>query len=251
MEKYDSIPSLAEQQTGMRVFTFLVVLAQIFGLAAVVLVAVWMDHFRLGFAWHDDVAKEFNYHPLFMIIGMVFLYGNAIIAYRIFRNDKKIYIKLLHAGLQGLVLIFTGVGLKAVFDSHNFNAHGPVKNLYSLHSWLGLAAVILFALQWVMGFVTFLLPWCGSGIRAFFKPIHVYFGTAIYLLAIATALTGMTEKAHFVLENNYQNSPPEGILINVLGLFLVALAMTVTFIVVNPNYKRQPLPEEETIQLTQ
>lgn len=251
MEKYDSIPSLGEQQSSMKVFTFLVVLAQVFGLTAVVLVAVWMGHFRQGFAWHDDVSKEFNYHPLFMIIGMVFLYGNAIIAYRIFRNDKKIYIKLLHAGLQALVLVFTGVGLKAVFDSHNLNHPVPIKNLYSIHSWLGLAATILFGIQWLLGFVTFLLPWCGNQVRAFFKPIHVYFGTAIYLLAIAAALTGMTEKANFVLGNDYQNLPPEGLVINILGLFLVALAMTVTFIVVNPNYRRQPLPEEETIQLTQ
>lgn len=37
-----------------------------------------MGHYRQGFAWHDNVAKEFNYHPLFMIIGMVFLYGNGM-----------------------------------------------------------------------------------------------------------------------------------------------------------------------------
>ena len=78
MEKYESIEGIDRQAKGtLRFFTGWVLIAQIFGLISVVMVAVWMGHFRGGFAWTDDPAREFNYHPLFMIIGMVFLYGNC------------------------------------------------------------------------------------------------------------------------------------------------------------------------------
>lgn len=52
--------------------------------------------------------------------------------------------KSLHAGLHLLAFIFTVVGLVAVF---RFHSHGKIAHLYSLHSWLGITTVILFASQ--------------------------------------------------------------------------------------------------------
>ena len=71
----DGEKDMSESQANLRPFAGWVILSQLFGLASVILVAVWMGHFRGGFAWQSNPSIEFNYHPLFMIIGMVYLYG--------------------------------------------------------------------------------------------------------------------------------------------------------------------------------
>lgn len=76
----------------------------------------------------------------------IFWYIAAILMYRVFRNDRKLYVKILHASLNVGALIFASVGLKAVFDSHDLKIP-PTPNLYSLHSWIGLSVVVLFVLQ--------------------------------------------------------------------------------------------------------
>lgn len=50
---------------------------EFFGGVLIVLVAVWLNHFRGGFAWNSDPGLEFNWHPLLMTIGLVFLYANG------------------------------------------------------------------------------------------------------------------------------------------------------------------------------
>jgi cytochrome b-561 len=99
---------------------------------------------------------------------LVFLFL-AILAYRVFRDVKKLRVKILHGSLLALSFIFASIGLKAVFDNHNFS-DPPKANLYSLHSWVGLTAVILFGMQWVCGFVCFLFPKLSEDIRKAYMP---------------------------------------------------------------------------------
>ena len=70
-----------------------------------------------------------------------------------------------------------------------------------LVGWLvGLVAGYLVSLapfQWVGGVVAFLKPGLPYDMRSRIMPLHVFFGLALYVIAIATAISGLTEKAIF------------------------------------------------------
>ena len=59
-------------------------------------------------------------------------------------GGDKLPWKLAHAGAMLLALVLAVVGLCAVFQNHATNHIPP---LYSLHSWVGICSVFLFATQ--------------------------------------------------------------------------------------------------------
>ena len=67
-----------------------------------------------------------------------------MIVFRVFRQERKFVVKLVHFVLQLVAFAIAVWGMKAVFDFHN---HMKYSNLYSLHSWCGLTTVILFGCQ--------------------------------------------------------------------------------------------------------
>lgn len=226
-------------------FVFIVSVAsiQVLGILAMVLTGVWMGKYLGGFAW-DGSDKEFNYHPLCMVISMVFLYSEAMIVYRVFRHENKLFVKLVHFGLQLVVFAIAVWGLKAVFDFHN---HNNIPNLYSLHSWCGLITVILFSSQLLVGFVSFLFPKLPDVPRAEYLKVHVFFGVLIFTLAVGTCLLGINEKLFFT--KVYAKLPAQAKLGNVLGLTLVVLAGIVVFVVTNSAFKRSNTEESERVSL--
>lgn len=116
--------------------------------------------------------------------------------YRVFRHERKKKLKLTHAIVNATALVFAVVALRAVFASH---AAENINNMYSLHSWMGIITVALFAFQWLCGLVAFLFPGLASHLRALYLPIHVNLGLVIFILACVTALLGMTEKVIFAM----------------------------------------------------
>lgn len=221
-------------------------IAQITGIMAVVLTGIWMGHFRDGFAWQSDPKKEFNWHPMLMVLGLIYLYGNGILMYRLFRNEKKRKLKLIHAGVMLSSFFFTVIALKAAFDSHNL-ADPPIPNLYSLHSWMGMTTVLLFSAQWVSGLVTFLFPGLASHLRAAYLPIHVSFGILIFVMACATSLTGITEKLLFSLKGEYGKRAPEGVMANWIGILIILFGTLIVYLATNIKFKRLERPEDSLL----
>ncbi|XP_051894590.1 transmembrane ascorbate-dependent reductase CYB561 isoform X2 [Pristis pectinata] len=224
---------------------WLVAGSQILGLASVIMTGVWLGHYHGGFAW-DRTPHQFNVHPLCMVLGMVFLYGDAILVYRTLRNEGKTTLKVLHAVIHLIALVVVIVGIAAVFDLHIAK---KVPNLYSLHSWCGLSIIILFCLQWVMGLAFFLFPGVTYSLRTIYYPYHVFFGLALFILSIGTCLTGITEVLLTSIRDTYSKFDPQGILANALGLVLVCFGLLVGYILTRSEWKLPVSSEEEALSL--
>jgi hypothetical protein len=60
----------------------------------------------------------------------------------------------------------------------------------SAHSWIGVSAVGLFALQWTFAVCIFANPWCSAAIRARLKSTHAAVGRACTVLTLVALSAG-------------------------------------------------------------
>ncbi|XP_040010099.1 cytochrome b ascorbate-dependent protein 3 isoform X2 [Xiphias gladius] len=239
-EKHE--PTNLSRMRSIVIFYICYLLCLCLGLACVVCVCLWNSQWRGGFAW-DRSDLQFNWHPVLMVTGLVVVYGAGAVLYRIplTWGQNKLPWKLLHAALMLIALVLSIVGLCAVFDNHNAK---NIPNLYSLHSWIGIAATALFAIQWVVGVAGFLLPCSPISLRKLLKPVHVWMGGIILVFSIAASISGINEKLFFVLKGAasgtqpYANLPPEALLGNSLGVLIVAFGLVVLKILSNHEWQR-------------
>jgi len=246
VEEDEYRPSIMELRVSNRPLFFIVfAIVQIPGILAIILMAHWNYTYKGGFAWTWDLenqGKSFNWHPLLMTIGLIYLYGNGALVYRVFPSpddSHKFKMKLVHGVTMLVAFLLTVVGLQAAFDSHNLNVKkdketgeivsAPKPNMYTLHSWVGLMAAILFAGQGLLGFLGFLFPKFSPDIRALLLPFHQFFGSAIFATAVAAALMGILEKSIWSIKT-YPQKSTEAVLVNTLGVLLILFAMGVTFL---------------------
>ncbi|XP_042251670.1 lysosomal membrane ascorbate-dependent ferrireductase CYB561A3-like [Thunnus maccoyii] len=236
---------------GASVFFYVTyVLCLCLGLLCVLCVICWSSRWRGGFSW-DGSALQFNWHPVLMVSGLVVLYGIAVVVYRVpftWKQRKHTW-KLVHAGLMLLSLLLSVLGLCAVFDFHR-SFHIP--NLYSLHSWVGICTVVMFAFQWVLGLAGFLFPYPPLWIRSALKPVHIWIGKAVLILSLTSCISGINEKLFLTLNGitgePYNSLPVETKFANSLGILIVAFGLMV-FGILSKNKWRRPETDNESVHL--
>lgn len=176
-------------------------LAELLLFATIFLWLYWAYQHDDGLAWQSDRKQQFNTHAALMLFGFIFLSGQAMLIHRSFQCCSKIYTKILHTILFVLATSAISLGLILAYTAQeNVGPNNkPIMHFYSLHAWCGLTTVALFVLQFVFGFVSFLILLCcdqaTSNYRAALLPIHKTFGLIIFSLAIATCLTGLLQTA--------------------------------------------------------
>uniref|UniRef100_A0A7C9CZF4 ascorbate ferrireductase (transmembrane) n=1 Tax=Opuntia streptacantha TaxID=393608 RepID=A0A7C9CZF4_OPUST len=213
---------------------------RLIGFIVAAIVFHWTVHYRGGLALvSENKDLIFNVHPLLMIISLVLLNGEAILAYKTVSGTKS-FKKLIHLVLQFLAFCLAVIGVWAAIKFHNDKG---IDNFYSLHSWLGLACLFLFSIQWVAGFTTFWYPGGSRNSRASLLPWHVFFGIYIYALAIATTVTGILEKLTFLQVNHViSRYSTEALLVNSMGILIVVLGGFVILALIAPANGKGEIP---------
>ncbi|CAL1405422.1 unnamed protein product [Linum trigynum] len=220
------------------------IVVRLLGVIIAALVLTWTLHYRGGLALvSDNKDLIFNVHPVLMVIGLLLMNGEAMLAYKTISGTKNLK-KLVHLAVQFVALVLGLIGVWAALKFHNDKG---IDNFYSLHSWLGLACVFLFIIQWAAGFMTFWYPGGSRSSRATLMPWHVFFGVYIYVLAIVTAITGLLEKATFLQVNNViSRYSTEALMVNSLGVLIVVLGGFVVLATISPLHGKGEIPRNAT-----
>ncbi|KAG9441142.1 hypothetical protein H6P81_016996 [Aristolochia fimbriata] len=217
-----------------RVFTYV---AHVLAVASAVMVLVWCIYYRGGLAFEaTNKSLIFNIHPVLMLIGFVILGSEAIISYKALPFSKEVK-KLIHLVLHAIALVLGIVGIYAAFKFHN---ESGIANLYSLHSWIGLGTICLYAIQWVFGFVVFFFPGGTPSLRSGALPWHVVFGLFVYLLALATVQLGFLEKLTFLQNSGLDKYGPEAFLVNFNAIAVIFFGAFVVLATVSTPHVEDP-----------
>lgn len=251
------------QQTACSKFTYglLWILAQIGLFGSVSALIFWSFKYDKGFAYQNDKRKMYNLHAFLMLTGFIFVNGQSILIYKTYLCCKKIYNKILHAFFFVISIGLVSFGFLIGFQAQSISSSPDqqVQHFYSLHSWIGLVACALFALQFLFGFITFLVLLCcdrsTAACRAKFLPTHITFGLIIFILAIAACLAGLLQTARSRLVGPSITEPGRadyrdmtvddfnifsnaGIVINLVGACLILLAILMPYLILNFNRNR-------------
>lgn len=75
--RWKAMDSPMDETQDLGFFKVWLLISQLLGVVSVALVSAWCGKYLQGFAWQSNPKIQFNYHPFFMIIGLIFCYGNG------------------------------------------------------------------------------------------------------------------------------------------------------------------------------
>ncbi|XP_065854966.1 probable ascorbate-specific transmembrane electron transporter 1 [Euphorbia lathyris] len=190
----------------------------------ITLVLVWLLHFEDGFAFKSlNKLKILNVHTFLMVVGFIVMAGEGVMAYKTVPGKRRVQ-KAIHLTLHTIAVVG---GVLGVYTAFKFKHEIGSKDMITLHSWLGISAISLFALQWLLGVFSFVYPRAEMSRRGSYLPWHVFGGIFIFMLAISAALTGLIQR--------FSSLNQQGLIINFTGILLVLFAVGVSLTAVLPR----------------
>jgi len=112
--------------------------------------------------------------------------------------------------------------------------HGALKlpNLYSVHSVVGMAAIVMFGLQWCAGVIGFVFPMTPGWMRFMALPIHKFLGIAVFVAVTVACALGAMDRQRITWETgvNVPYTAPTDKWANGFACCVLASALLVGFV---------------------
>ena len=134
-------------------------------------------------------AGVFNWHPLLMVCGVI-AETQALLTWRTWPATPR-QLKFIHLLWHCAAGTLFGVGLAAVFRYADIKV---TANLYSLHSWVGIAIITLYYTQLFLGFAAFVYPVASPVWRRAYLPLYTFFGGFLYACFAFQVVLGLVNK---------------------------------------------------------
>ncbi|CAJ0590047.1 unnamed protein product [Cylicocyclus nassatus] len=234
---------------------------QLFGFIYVILTGYLFNTMGRGIKWpdksgtnRDDVQNYggVNLHGMFMSSALVFIQGEALLSYRLYRYDAKLLSKFIHFSFHILAIALFLTGFSAIVVQKNYLG---LSHFTSVHSWIGLSVMFIYIVQFTFGFVSFFIAGINDETRTKFMPVHQTVGALLFAVSIAQAIIGFVQYDDLynrLYGNDGCPTDREAPLVcgdykfvyNFAIIFCVLYALTLLFLVVPPIWRRKKTEEE-------
>lgn len=203
---------------------FFFILTQLIGITIIALTLVHIFKYRGGFGGRNDPQHEFCWHVFFMTLGFTYFSSNALVTFRLLPLMSKMKLKLIHFALNFGVIVCASLGLAFVIDE---KITTNKQQFQSLHSWIGITAIVLLILQTICGALVYLSQSIPFTWKEKIMPWHIRTGISIFLLGCAAILTGLKGGNTFT----------EKLIVNFTGASVIVLGFLVVLILCATRYK--------------
>jgi len=186
-----------------------------------IILFLWIFQAEGGFGWNE--ANLFGWHALMMAMFIVFFTQEAILTFSapLFsgpfsrrnshtrtsslsnininsdnNNGHWIRPKYVHVMFHLGGILSAMLGIVAIYYYKSLSPQPiafPFYSVYSPHSWLGIAVLILWGLQYTAGVYIYGLGQPTPEQKAILKQIHGYLGRVIYVAGLATCALGLQD----------------------------------------------------------
>lgn len=153
--------------------------------------------FNGGMSNWGNTEEIFAWHPVMMTMGMVFVGGFAITAFRLPYLTKE-QNKMIHSICHAAAIICWSFGLAAIWRNkyRNKNDDGTYKqSMKSFHSMIGLISCVLYAFNYFIGLLVYGVGVVDVETKKHVMPWHVFLGTFVFLSSFAAVLSGLQNES--------------------------------------------------------